>query len=97
MFAVDTAIDAVQNGKKSFVTTFVPNKVLAQALNDWIDAQGEYTKLAIKSHQEMATKIATETTKIVQEATKMDANEIISNLTKGIEDIQKAFQKSTKA
>lgn len=97
MFAVDTAIDAIQNGKKSFVTSFVPNKAVATALNDWIDAQSEYTKLAVKSHQEMATRIATETTKLVQEAAKVDLTEIVDTMTKGFTTVQKSFEKATKA
>lgn len=40
------AIDAIQNGKKTFVTIFIRHRELANSLNTFIDAQTRYTKEA---------------------------------------------------
>lgn len=40
------AIDAVQEAKKQFVTTFVKHEGIAKAMNTFVDAQAEYTKSA---------------------------------------------------
>lgn len=72
MFTLDATIDAVQNSKKQFVSTFVQNEAIAKALNNFIDAQAEYTKKASKVGLDTATSVAQETAKLVQEATKFD-------------------------
>lgn len=41
------AVDAVQNGKKQFVSTFVQHEGIANALNAFVDSQSKYTKSAI--------------------------------------------------
>ena len=41
------AVDAIQNGKKQFVSTFVQHKDFAKVLNNFVDAQTTYTKEAI--------------------------------------------------
>ena len=40
-------IDTVQKGKQEFVTTFVKHEGLADAMNQFVTAQSEYTKQAI--------------------------------------------------
>ena len=40
-------VDAVQNAKKQFVSTFVQHEQFAKVLNGFVDAQAEYTKSAI--------------------------------------------------
>jgi len=40
----NTAIDAVQTGKKQFVTTFVRHESLANTINKFVDAETAYTK-----------------------------------------------------
>ena len=72
MFTLDATIDAVQNGKKQFVTTFVPHKAVAGALNEFIDSQTEYTKQAVKSGTDTFTKISQEVVKAAQETAKFD-------------------------
>lgn len=72
MFALDTTIDTIQNGKKQFVNTFVTNKEIAKSLNNFVDAQSEYTKQAVKAGQIAATTITYEITKLAQEAMKFD-------------------------
>ena len=41
------AVDAIQNGKKEFVSTFVTNDKLAKILDSFVDAQTAYTKSAV--------------------------------------------------
>jgi hypothetical protein len=72
MFTVDQTIDAVQNGKKEFVKTFVKNETAATAMNEFIDAQAEYTKKAAKVGMDTFTTLASETTKAVQNSMKFD-------------------------
>lgn len=88
MFTLDATIDAVQNGKKQFVKTFVQNEKMADAMNLFIDAQATYTKQAFKVGVDTATALASETTKTVQEAMKFD-------YTKFGEGIMKAYTATT--
>ena len=88
MFTSEAVIDAVQNGKKQFVKTFVQNEKMADAMNLFIDAQATYTKQAFKVGVDTATALASETTKTVQEAMKFD-------YTKFGEGIMKAYTATT--
>ncbi len=72
MFTVDQTIDTIQNGKKQFVKTFVQNETAATAMNEFIDAQAEYTKKAAKVGMDTFTTLASETTKAVQNSMKFD-------------------------
>lgn len=72
MFTLDATIDAVQNGKKQFVNTFVQNETIKEALVKFVDAQSEYTKKAVKVGMDTATSLGQETVKMFQEATKFD-------------------------
>ena len=49
MFTFDATIEAVQNGKKQFVNTFVTNQAIKDTLVEFVDAQTAYTKSAIKA------------------------------------------------
>lgn len=89
MFTVDATIDAVQNGKKQFVKTFVQNETAASAMNEFIDAQAEYTKKAAKVGMDTLTTLTSETTKTMQNAMKFD-------YTKFGEGIMKAYQATPK-
>lgn len=82
MFTLDATIDAVQNGKKQFVKTFVKNETMAEALNSFIDAQSEYTKSAGKAALDATTVVTGELTKMVQEATKFDFAKFGEGVTK---------------
>lgn len=44
---INNTVDAVQTSKKIFVDTFVKHEGLAKNMNDFVDAQTEYTKKAI--------------------------------------------------
>ena len=88
MFTVDQSVDTIQNGKKQFVKTFVQNEAAATAMNEFIDAQAEYTKKAAKVGMDTFTTLATETTKAMQNAMKFD-------YTKFGEGIMKAYTATT--
>lgn len=89
MFTFDTAIDAVQTGKKTFVKTFVTNPAVADALNQFVDAQTSYTKSAAKVSVETLTTLAQESVKTMQSAMKFD-------YAKFGEGVMKAYQATTK-
>ena len=72
MFTLDATIDAVQNGKKQFVKTFVQNEKIAEAMNTFIDEQAAYTKKAAKVGSETVTTLTSEMVKTAQEAMKFD-------------------------
>ena len=72
MFALDSTIDTIQSGKKMWVNTCVTNKAIAAAMNDFVDAQTEYTKKAVKTGTETATTFAEEFTKVFQDMSKFD-------------------------
>lgn len=72
MFTFDPVIDAVQQGKKTFVSTFVTNEKISRALTDFVDAQTAYTKEVSKATTDMVTAVTSETFKAVQESTKFD-------------------------
>ena len=90
MFTFDTTIDAVQNGKKQFVNTFVQNETVKEALNSFVDAQTQYTKAAVKAGSDTATSLAKEMTKSLTEAAKFD-------YTKFGEGVMKAYNSLNKA
>jgi len=72
MFTVDQSIDTIQGAKKTFVKTFVQNETAATAMNEFIDAQAEYTKKAAKVGMDTFATLASETTKAVQNSMKFD-------------------------
>lgn len=72
MFTTDAMIDAVQNGKKTFVKTFVQNETVAEALNEYVDQQTDYTKKSINATRDMISTLTQETIKSAQEAMKFD-------------------------
>lgn len=89
MFTSEAIIDAVQNGKKTFVKTFVSNEHIAESMNHFIDAQADYTKKAVRATTDAATEIMQETQKAMREAAKFD-------YTKFGEGIMKAYQANGK-
>ena len=84
MFTADAIIDTVQTGKKTFVKTFVQNETAAKAMNEFIDAQADYTKKAAKVGIDTFTTISSEMVKASQNAMKFD-------YTKFGEGIMKAY------
>jgi hypothetical protein len=49
MFTSEAIIDAVQNGKKTFVNTFVTNEAVKEAMVNFVDTQAEYTKKPVET------------------------------------------------
>jgi hypothetical protein len=88
MFTADAIIDTVQNGKKTFVKTFVQNEAAATAMNSFIDAQADYTKKAAAVGMDTFTTLTTEMVKTMQNAAKFD-------YTKFGEGIMKAYTATT--
>ena len=72
MFTPDFYIDTVQNGKKTFVNTFVQHEETKDAMIKFIDAQAEYTKAAVKAGTEVGTKLVSASVKSLTDVTKMD-------------------------
>ena len=59
----DEFIDTVQKAKKDWIKLFVSNDTVAKTLNEWVDAQTNYTKEAVKATTSAAETIATEVQK----------------------------------
>jgi hypothetical protein len=67
-------VDAIQSAKKQFVTTFVQNEKVKEALTGFIDAQAQYTKDAITAGSVATTKVTelfTDRTPYVEATKKM--------------------------
>lgn len=90
MFTFDATIDAVQNGKKQFVNTFVSNENMKEALNSFVDAQTEYTKAAVKAGTNTATSVAKEITKSLGEAAKFDYTKFGEGIMKAYNNLNKS-------
>ena len=82
MFTANHIIDAVQNGKKQFVKTFVTNENMADAMLRFVDAQTEYTKKAAKVGEETVSVLTTEGIKSIQNAAKFDFFKFSENISK---------------
>lgn len=76
---INNTVDAIQTSKKIFVDTFVKHEGLAKSLNEFVDAQTDYTKQAvdasIKTGNEVYKTVSdrtfyTDTAKSMQEAAK---------------------------
>ena len=76
---INNTVDAIQTSKKIFVDTFVKPEGLAKSLNEFVDAQTDYTKQAvdasIKAGNEVYKTVTdrtfyTDTAKSMQEAAK---------------------------
>ena len=83
MFTLDATIDAVQTGKKTFVNTFVQNEGMKEAMIKFIDAQGEYTKKAVKAGTDAVSQMASESVKAVQDVSKFDYNKFLETVANG--------------
>jgi hypothetical protein len=72
MFTVDYTVDAVQNGKKELVKTFIQNESVAEAMNAFIETEAELTKKAAKAGLDTFSTLASEATKAYQNSMKFD-------------------------
>ena len=82
MFTLDTTIDAVQTGKKTFVTTFVTNETVKDAMIKFIDAQTEYTKNAVKAGTDTFAVVSKEVVSATQNASKFDYTKFSDSIVK---------------
>ena len=89
MFTLDATIDAVQNGKKQFVNTFVTNQAVKDTLVSFVDAQTAYTKAAVKTGTETATSLAKEITKSLGEVAKFDYTKFGEGVMKAYNNLNK--------
>ena len=85
MFTPDLVIDSIQSTKKQVVKAFVSNPTMADALNQFVDTQTEYTKTIVKAGTDAWTTMSQETSRILTESTKFD-------YVKFGEGIMKAYQ-----
>ena len=90
MFTFDATIDAVQNGKKQFVNTFVTNQSIKDTLVNFVDAQTAYTKAAVKTGTETAASLAKEMTKSLSEVAKFDYTKFGEGVMKAYNNLNKA-------
>lgn len=72
-----TMADAIQKSKKQFVKTMVTNDAYAKTMNDFVDAQAEYTNNAINAGFESAKKMLNTTSDMFKESMQM-----VQNVTK---------------
>lgn len=82
---VHQGVDAIQSAKKQFVNTFVQHEQLQKVLNNFVDAQTQYTKSAIEAGSKAATEtveILTDRTPYVKLAEKLSAYFPTANFTK---------------
>jgi|LauGreDrversion4_2_1035121.scaffolds.fasta_scaffold701170_2 hypothetical protein len=54
---VNNTVDAIQTSKKIFVDTFVKHEGLAKSLNEFVDAQTDYTKQAIDASMKVGNEV----------------------------------------
>lgn len=97
MFTFETAIDSIQNYKKQVVKTFVPNEAIANALNEFVDAQAEYTKKAVRATIDSSTTVTQEMIKNSVDAFKFDYNKFGEGIMKAYTDMNSQFGRMTKA
>jgi cell division septum initiation protein DivIVA len=81
MFLVEKFIDTVQNSKKQFVETFVKQEQIRDSLNEFIDAQTEYTKSVWETMTKIGKTTVDETGKAVKEMSTYDWSKL-AELTK---------------
>jgi hypothetical protein len=74
---VNNTVDAIQTSKKIFVDTFVKHEGLVKSLNEFVDAQTDYTKQAIDASMQVGNELYNivtdksfyaDTTKSIQES-----------------------------
>lgn len=64
-FFADTAIDAVQDAKTTFVKTFVKDESLAKPLHNFVEAQRTFAKQIAKSTFDAGTALFDASQKLV--------------------------------
>lgn len=54
---INNTVDAIQTSKKIFVDTFVKHEGLAKSLNEFVDAQTDYTKQAVDASMKAGNEV----------------------------------------
>lgn len=67
MDEINLFIDTVQSTKKVMVKTFIDNKVIANSLNEFVDAQTAYTKEAVKASISAASTVSKELSNLTEQ------------------------------
>jgi hypothetical protein len=89
MFTADYYIDQVQDSKKALVKMMITNEVVANAMNDYIDNQTEYTKKYMAETNKMLTNVTSETVKSAQSMFKFDPIRFTEELSKSFYNTKK--------
>ena len=88
------AVEGIQSAKKQFVSTFVQNKTAAKAMNEFIDAQADYTKKAVAVGMDTFTVLSAEMVKSAQNASKFDYTKFGEGIMKAYSEINKSTEKT---
>ena len=86
MFTVEKLVDTIQNSKKQFVETFVKQEDVRDSLNEFIDAQTEYTKTVVDTATKLTKTVSDEATKLVKEVSEYDWSNFTNQATKTIKE-----------
>ena len=86
MFTVEKLVDTIQNSKKQFVETFVKQEDVRDSLNEFIDAQSEYTKTVVDTATKLTKTVSEEATKLVKEVAEYDWSNLADQATKTIKE-----------
>lgn len=88
------AVKMIQEGKKSFVKTFVKEEAIAESMNDFVDTQTEYTNKAIKNSFDTMGKLGLEGYKFANEMGKFDYTNYVTDFWKSFAELNKKYQGS---
>lgn len=72
MIGTDFVIDQIQGAKKAAVKMYVTDKEMSDVMNNFIDAQTEYTKKAASETMTLYSELTAVTIKTLQNASKFD-------------------------
>ena len=86
MFTVEKLVGTIQNSKKQFVETFVKQEDVRDSLNEFIDAQSEYTKTVVDTATKLTKTVSEEATKLVKEVAEYDWSNLADQATKTIKE-----------
>jgi len=81
MFNLDQLVDSIQSSKKQFVATVVKQDEIRNSINEIIDAQTQYTKIALDTMTKIGKTVSEETVKSIKETATYDWSKL-AELTK---------------
>lgn len=89
MFTYDAVIDAVENGQRTFINTFVTNEAVAKSMLDIVEAQSDFAKKTAKSTVSAATVVTEEVVKSVADFGKFDYAKFSEGVLKSFNEVAK--------